>query len=134
VSALPALLELMLAPEPVKAAERPRLLPVEPVVVVIAEAQPERAATMESLPPVHVRYRCEPLPGHKPVALTKARDHHCRWVVGPEGSNTFCGADKGVRDDGEPSPYCPVHQRFAFRPNQMGGAAYIKSTLKWALR
>lgn len=129
MSALPALLSIMLEPaEPVKAA------PVALAVVVAPEPVQDRKQASESLPPVHVRYRCEPLPGQRPVPLTKAREHHCRWIVGDDGSNTFCGADKGVRDDGELSPYCPTHQRFAFRQNQMAGAQYIKSTLRWATK
>lgn len=133
MSALPALLELMLAPEPVKVPVRPLLRPV-PAVEPVEAPQPERRAEASSLPPVHVRYRCEPLPGRNPIPLAQAREHHCRWIVGDDGSNTFCGADKGVRDDGELSPYCPTHQRFAFRPNQMGSAQWIKSTLRWATK
>lgn len=129
MSALPALLSIMLEPEPE---------PVVAVAVVLAVVPaPEAEVKFEaggSKPPVHVRYRCEPLPGRTPVPLTRAREHHCRWIVGADGSNTFCGADKGVRDDGELSPYCPTHQRFAFRPNQMAGAQYIKSTLRWATK
>lgn len=130
MSALPALLSIMLEPE----AE-----PVVAVAVVLAvvaelEPAPDRAQASGSLPPQFIRYRCEPLPGQPPVPIMRLREHHCRWVVGPDGSSTFCGADKGVRDDGELSPYCPTHQRFAFRPNQMAGAAYVKSTLRWATK
>ncbi|GEM_PF-4358675 len=139
MSAVPALLELMLAPAPVvetpaPPAARPRLVEVAPVIPLPPSdpVEPERKAQAESLPPRHVRYHCEPLPDARPVPISEVRDHHCRWVVTFDGEDRFCGARKGQRPDGEPSPYCPAHQRRAFRTGVLLPAAYIKSVLRWA--
>lgn len=134
---MPALLELMLAPAPVAVTPappvpRPRLVAVAPPPSVAAPVEPERKAQAESLPPRHVRYHCEPLPGARPVPIAEVSDHHCRWVVTFDGGDRFCGARKGKRPDGEPSPYCPAHQRRAFRTGVLLPAAYIKSVMRWA--
>ncbi|MBI1682356.1 GcrA family cell cycle regulator [Caulobacter hibisci] len=136
MSALPALLELMMAPAPVAITPappvpRPRLVEATPPAPA-DPVEPERKAQAAILPPRHVRYHCEPLPNARPVPIAEVRDHHCRWIVEFDGEERFCGARKGKRPDGEPSPYCPTHQRRAFRTGVLLPAAFIKSVMRWA--
>ena len=87
-------------------------------VTTLYEPPAEEKPASASKPPVHVRYRCEPLQDRLPVQILALRMDDCRWVVEQDGSHGYCGLPK---DTSRVTSYCKVHTGFAFRGRHASG-------------
>lgn len=137
MSALPALLAIMLEPEPVK----PRALVAPPVkrsANVAAKQKPvpisTTAAPSEVKAPTQTNFRDEPLPGSSPVLPEERRFRHCTWPVREDGVHKLCALDRVPRKDGRLGNYCEEHARRSARRTDLLGDAFVHATMRWAVK
>jgi hypothetical protein len=139
MSALPALLAIMIEPEPEPV--KPRALVAPPVKRMPKVAEKQRpvpistsAAPSEVKPPSRTDFRDEPLPGSSPVLPEDRRFMHCTWPVKEDGVHKLCAEERVPRQDGRLGNYCAIHARRSARRTDLIGEAFVKSTLRWATR
>jgi len=153
MSALPALLSIMLEPEaePVVAVALAVVAEPEPALDRVLVAPPVKrspnvaakqkpvpisttAAPSEIKPPSRTDFHDEPLPGSTPVLPEDRRFMHCTWPVKVDGEHRYCALDRVSRRDGRLGYFCEIHARRAARRTDLIGEAFVKSTMRWAVK
>lgn len=139
MSALPALLEIMLAPPQEPAPRRALVAPAVKRMPRVAEKQKPvpistTAAPSEIKPPSRTDFRDWPLAGSSPVLPEDRRFMHCTWPVQVDGEHRYCALDRAPRRDGRLGYFCETHARWSARRTDLIGEAFVKSTMRWAVK